>query len=211
MNVGDTVNLNPNANVQPSGTMANVSYVSDNTSVATVNPASNPTSPFGTTVTASFNGVGNTNGTATVTATGTMTGGGTCTDTSAITVRTCDGSFDPYFWNFIVGDDPVTFNVSNISNYSQQTNSTMSFYATDNDPAIISINPTTDDYSDNYFRTSVGPVSPGAVMLYGQPYLSGVLKCDPAFAMVTVAWMNPWWQVKDADVSTNGNLYSPIP
>ncbi len=207
MYVGETANLNPNAVVQPSGTMANVNWASSNTNVVTVSPANNPTSPYGTTATASFDGLGNTNGTATVTAIGTMTGGGTCMDTSAFTVRTCSANLDPYYHEFIMGDPALTF-TSSISQYNQQANTSMSFYATYNDPAIISINPASDPSSP--YATSVAPVSPGAVMMYAQPYLNGVLKCNPGFGMVTVAWLDPWWQVKDADVSTNGDLNSPI-
>ncbi len=83
LNTGSTGTLTANTSVQ-GGTISNVTFVSGNTNVATINPSSDSSSPYQTVAT------GGTAGSSTLTATCHMPGGQTGTGTSTITVPTPD-------------------------------------------------------------------------------------------------------------------------
>jgi hypothetical protein len=75
-------------------------------------------------------------------------------------------------------------------------------------PSIVSVSPASDSTS-SYQTTGTG-VSVGSTSITANVYMGGVFKCTDN-SSVSVISPDPWWQVKDADVSTNGDLNSDVP
>ena len=60
------------------------------------------------------------------------------------------------------------------------------------------------------YSTTIGGVSLGSTTVTSDVYFGAVLACS-ANAAVNVLTPDPWWQVKDGDTSSNGNLVSDVP
>lgn len=100
------------------------------------------------------------------------------------------------------GDLPTPFNLSVNSN-SAITNTTFS----SSDTGVATV--TTPDTSYTY-STSVLGNNLGSATLTGNVYFGATLACTNT-AVITVLSPNPWWQVKDGDTSSNGNLTANVP
>jgi hypothetical protein len=79
--------------------------------------------------------------------------------------------------------------------------------------AIASISPGTD--STNSYVTTVSAVAPGdtTVTVVMNPAVSGVFSCTSQIAVHVNGILSgsAWWQVKDGDVASNGDLTSNVP
>jgi len=73
---------------------------------------------------------------------------------------------------------------------------------------VATVNPGSDASSP--YRTSATGVSVGNVTITSDVVMSGVVRCSDSSSL-EITPPGPWWQVKDADIITNGNLISPIP
>ncbi len=81
-------------------------------------------------------------------------------------------------------------------------------------PGVASVSPASDNKGTSYSTTvtgvSTGPPPPTATIT-SKVYLTGPTLACSATADVTVISSGPWWQVKDGDVTTNGDLISKVP
>jgi len=73
---------------------------------------------------------------------------------------------------------------------------------------IATVNPALDNTV--VYSTQATGVAVGSTTVRADVIMVGSSRCND-FSSVTVTAPGPWWQVKDADVTTNGNLISPIP
>jgi uncharacterized protein YjdB len=181
------------------GTVSRVNFSSSNTGVATVSPASDTASPYVTQAT------GVSGGTVTVTASVVMGGVVRCTDTSSFTVSTssCTVSLTPASSNISRGANR-TFTATVTP--QNGTVSSVNFISTN--PSIVSVNPASDT---TVIYSTVGTgVSLGSTTVTSNVYMGGVFRCTDN-SSINVTSPDPWWQVKDGDVSTNGDLNSDVP
>ena len=74
--------------------------------------------------------------------------------------------------------------------------------------SIATVFPLSD--SSPVYSTEATGVNVGSTTIRAGVIMSGAERCFDTSA-ITVTLPGPWWQVKDADVTTNGNLISPIP
>ncbi len=74
--------------------------------------------------------------------------------------------------------------------------------------SIVTVNPASD--TTVVYSTQASGVSVGSTTVRADVIMSGASRCNDT-STVNVIVAGPWWQVKDADVTTNGNLISPIP
>jgi len=195
---GATQNLT--ATVTPVGdTVTNVAFASNNTNVATVSPGTDSTVPYNTAVTAVSNG------SATVTATATMNLGGTCSATSAITVPACNITLSPIAKTLAAGQT-AGFAVTIVNNSIVPSEITF----TSNNTNSVTVNPPSDNTPLNGYTTVATAVNSPGASITASAMLGGVAKCS-ATSSITVNNSDSWWQVKNGDVSTNGDLKSTVP
>lgn len=74
--------------------------------------------------------------------------------------------------------------------------------------SVTSINPSSDTTSP--YSTTATAQSLGESTVMASVYMNGLIKCISS-SLITVSVPGPWWQVGDADISTNGNITSVIP
>ena len=74
--------------------------------------------------------------------------------------------------------------------------------------SIATVFPLSD--SSPVYSTEATGVNVGSTTIRAGVIMSGAERCFDTSA-ITVTAPGPWWQVKDSDVSTSGNLISPIP
>jgi hypothetical protein len=74
--------------------------------------------------------------------------------------------------------------------------------------SVASLSPASDSTSP--YNTTATGVSPGTVTISTSVVMNGVSTCSDT-ANLTITSPGPWWQVKDGDVTTNGDILSPIP
>jgi hypothetical protein len=60
------------------------------------------------------------------------------------------------------------------------------------------------------YQTEVTGLAAGEAPVSAQVTMGGVMRCSDS-STITVGTSDPWWQVIDADITTNGDLISPIP
>jgi len=114
---------------------------------------------------------------------------------------TCTVSFNPASYGIVV-NDPTGASV-NVSSNGPVSNVTFSPGS-----GIISVNPTVDTVSP--YGTFITGLQSGSSSITANVIMSGASRCS-ATAPVTVTSLDAWWQVKDADVVTNGSLTSAVP
>ncbi len=195
--IGETATLT--ATVTPiNGTISNVTFTSGTTGVATVSPGSVGSSPYTTIAT------GISAGTSTITARATMNTGTICSNTAVVTVPPCTVTLTPNPKTMVMGDPawPFTATLTNI------TPDSVSFSSSDT--GSITVSPGSDNNSSDGYTTWATPLSPPGATLTASAIYNGVSKCSGS-SNVTVIYHSGWWQVKDADVSTNGDLNSDVP
>ncbi|MFZ5501417.1 MAG: hypothetical protein ACOY58_05855, partial [Candidatus Micrarchaeota archaeon] len=73
---------------------------------------------------------------------------------------------------------------------------------------IASVNPASD--STPVYSTQATGVSTGSTTVTSDVVMGGVARCTDT-STVNVIPPGPWWQVRDADLTTNGDIISPIP
>jgi len=73
---------------------------------------------------------------------------------------------------------------------------------------IATVNPASDTTA--VYSTSATGVFPGSTTVRADVIMGGSSRCNDT-STVNVTPPGPWWQVKDADVTTNGNIISLIP
>ena len=73
---------------------------------------------------------------------------------------------------------------------------------------IVTVNPASD--STVVYSTQATGVSVNSTTVRADVIMGGASRCNDT-STVNVTAPGPWWQVVDADVTTNGNLISPIP
>jgi len=77
--------------------------------------------------------------------------------------------------------------------------------------ALATVNPATDTDGSNGYKTTVSSnATAGSTSVTNNVYTGATLACT-AQNSVTVIANNPWWQVINADVGTNGDLNSAVP
>lgn len=79
---------------------------------------------------------------------------------------------------------------------------------TTSNPASVTISPLTDSTSP--YRTTATAVSTGQSTITATASIGGVT-CDIKTVLIDVAPPDPWWQVKDGDVSSGGDVNSSVP
>jgi hypothetical protein len=181
------------------GTVERVDYSSSNTGIATVNPASDTTSPYVTQAT------GVSGGTVTITASVVMGGVVRCTDTSSFTVSTpsCTVDLIPASSQNHVGISTVfTSAVTPVNGTVSQVNFSSS------NSGIATVNPASD--TSYVYSTNVTGVAVGSATITTSVVMSGVVRCTDT-SSVSVTPPDPWWQVRDGDVTAGGDLISLIP
>jgi len=75
------------------------------------------------------------------------------------------------------------------------------------DTGVATVDPSFDASSP--YRTSATGVSVGSSTITSNVVMSGVVRCTDT-STLDVTPPGPWWQVEDADIITNGNLFSLI-
>ena len=116
----------------------------------------------------------------------------------------CAANFNPGSAVINVGSSQgFTLNV-NSSNGSVDT---VNFSSSNS--GLVSVSPA-GDASVPYQTLANGVSIGGPVVISGRVVMGGSVRCS-ATASVSVLAPGAWWQVKDADVITNGGLISPIP
>jgi hypothetical protein len=73
---------------------------------------------------------------------------------------------------------------------------------------VAGVNPAVD--TTHPYGTTVTGVATGATTVTHN-VMSGVVSICSSISNVTVTSVNPWWQVKDSDLITNGNIKSSVP
>ena len=114
---------------------------------------------------------------------------------------TCTVSFSPASYGVVV-NDPTGASV-NVSSNGTVSNVTFSAGS-----GIISVSPTVDTVSP--YGTFITGLQSGSTSITANVIMSGSSRCS-ATAPVSVTNLDAWWQVKDADVMTNGSLASSVP
>ncbi len=152
-------------------------------------------------------------------------GGGSCTSTQRRQTRNCNPDLcDPE--TRCIADpscNPPTCSVSlapSTASITQGTN--VSYTATvtvgngsvdqvnfsSSETSIVTVSPTSD--ASVPYQTVGNALAVGNSIITSNVVMSGSVRCtDTATIDVTVP--GPWWQVQDADIITNGNLFSLIP
>jgi hypothetical protein len=105
----------------------------------------------------------------------------------------------------MVGDPPYPFTAT----VATINSNGVSVAFSSNNTSSVTVSPASDNSSP--YITNATAVTAGTAILTASVFRNGIPKCTPATSTVTVSYNDPWWQVKDADVSTNGDLYSAIP
>jgi hypothetical protein len=190
------------ANVTTSnGSVSSVSF-SSNSSRVSVSPSSDSSSPYQTRATAVSPG------NATITSNVYMGGVLRCTDTSAVTVPTpgCTVSLTPVSANIEEGSSR-TFGASvNASNGSIDR---VEFSSSNS--SVASVNPSSDS-SPSYSTVVTGVnnnINP--VTITARVIMAGSQRCsDTSSVTVIPPIVDPWWQVIDGDVTSNGNIRSLV-
>ena len=73
---------------------------------------------------------------------------------------------------------------------------------------IVTVSPTSD--STVVYSTQASGVSVGSTTVQTDVIMSGASRCNDT-STVNVINAGPWWQVVDADITSNGDIISPIP
>ena len=73
---------------------------------------------------------------------------------------------------------------------------------------IVTVSPTSD--STVVYSTQASGVSVGSTTVRADVIMSGASRCNDT-STVNVTLPGPWWQVRDADVTSGGDIVSPIP
>lgn len=73
---------------------------------------------------------------------------------------------------------------------------------------IATVSPASD--TTVVYLTEATGVGVGSTTIRAGVIMSGAERCSDT-STITITPPGPWWQVKDSDVTTNGNLISPIP
>ena len=73
---------------------------------------------------------------------------------------------------------------------------------------IVTVSPTSD--STVVYSTQASGVSVGSTTVRADVIMSGASRCNDT-STVNVINAGPWWQVVDADITSNGDIISPIP
>lgn len=89
---------------------------------------------------------------------------------------------------------------------SNGTVSSVNFSSSSTSRATVS--PASDTVSPYATTVTAGSTS-GAATITASVIMSGVSRCTATATIIVLS--NPWWQVKDSDVVTNGNLNSSVP
>ena len=182
------------------GTVSNVTFISNKTDVATVNPASDTFSPYRTTAT------GVAPGTATITANAIMNGKVCDTDTTVITVPTpsCTVDLLPNSVSIAIGGTAATFTALVIPQNGIVTQ--VNFLS--GNTVVVTVNPASDTSSP--YNTMATWVSVGSTTVRAGVIMSGAERCFDT-STITVIPASAWWQVMDGDVFTGGSISSAIP
>lgn len=198
--IGGTSDLTAALSNIQDGSVSEVTFSSSNSGVATVSPASDSSSPYNSTVT------GVTPGSATITARGIMNGSSRCSDTTVITVPAYSCTVD------LVPDNAGTINTGDTATFIANVNPTNGLVTqvnfTSGNTTFVTVNPASDNtvvYSTIATGVSEGPTTVRADVIMG-----GSSICNDT-STITIAPPGPWWQVRDGDITTNGNITSAVP
>lgn len=198
--IGGTSDLTAALSNINDGTVSEVTFDSSSTGVATVSPASDSSSPYNSTVT------GVTPGNATITARGIMDGSSRCSDTTVITVPAYSCTVD------LVPDNAGTINLGGtatfIANVTPTNGAVTQVNFLSGNTAFVTVNPASDN-TVTYSTIATG-VGTGATTVRADVIMGGASRCNDT-STITIAPPGPWWQVKDGDITTNGNITSAVP
>jgi hypothetical protein len=75
---------------------------------------------------------------------------------------------------------------------------------------VASVSPASDTTANPYRTVVTGNSSDNSAILRAQVVMNAAVRCE-ATTTVTVTQPGPWWQVKDSDVFSKGNITSLIP
>jgi uncharacterized protein YjdB len=182
------------------GVVSSVTFTSSKPTVATVAPASDTTSPYNATVT------GVAVGSATITA-NVIIGGivaGSATSVITVPASSCTVTMSPASATIPVGSSGTyTATVTPVGGTVDQVNFTSS------NTSFATVAPASDTTVS--YTTQATGVNLGTTTIRADVIMGGVLKCSVNTSTVTVVPASPWWQVKDSDLSSNGDLTSIIP
>lgn len=179
------------------GTIAIVGFVSGTPANVTVSPASDNTAGDGYTTTASALS----QGTSTITATATMSGGQTCNGNAVVTVPACTVALTPATQSINTRETwPFTATLTNI------TPDSVDFSSNNGNITLDPASDTTFPYITTATGVSAGSSIITASAIFGTP---GTVRCSDT-SDVTIIQNDPWWQVKDGDVTTKGSLNSSV-
>lgn len=193
------------------GSVDRVDFSSSVPAVATVAPASDSTSPYNT-VASSLSA-----GSTTIGADVVMGGVITCSDTATLDVNpvSCDipaaGIFDVNLLG--VGDTAVTLPLT--VNESSPIYDVLNVLFTVNPPLVaeVTANPLYPNPDPSFpYRVEIGALAIGSTTYTATATMNdpGATTCSNS-ANVTVSNPSGWWQVKEGDVMTAGNILSNIP
>lgn len=131
---------------------------------------------------------------------------GTCASNSATAKGLSSCALSPSAVSIQEGDSQaVNASVNSSTEVSQVTFSSS--------PTYVAVNPAADaSYTYNTTVTGVLFTSPASVNLTANVYFTGVVApACTATAAITVFPAGPWWQVKDSDIASNGDVNSKVP
>lgn len=111
----------------------------------------------------------------------------------------------------LLSPSAVTKNINQtqdlISNLSSSTEITKVKY-TSNSTGVASVSPAND--TSYVYKTTATAKSVGNATVTSDVYFGSVITCT-ANSTVSVIDPKPWWQIKDGDVTTNGDISSKVP
>ena len=77
------------------------------------------------------------------------------------------------------------------------------------DTGVATVNPASDSVA--IYQTEATGQSAGTLVITADVIMGGASRCTDDTSTLEVILPGPWWQVQDADIITNGNLFSLIP
>jgi hypothetical protein len=77
-----------------------------------------------------------------------------------------------------------------------------------NNSSVVTVNPSSD--TTYAYQTTLSAVNTGNATITSNVTIGGVVACTGT-ADITVSPPGPWWQIKDSDISANGDIVSGMP
>lgn len=180
------------------GTVSEVRFTSSDTNALTVT-SPDTFSPYTTTATA------NSAGTPTITVQVLMGGIIRCSDVSSVTVPapSCTVDLTPSITTFSTGvDNTFTASIVPTGGTVERVD-----FASGN-TSVVTVNPASDTTS--VYSTIGTGVGVGSTTITSNVFMAGVQRCTD-FSDVTIIFADPWWQTRDLDILSSGNIASNIP